>query len=255
MKIILVGIGGALGRAIYAISREQNVEIIAGVDAMADSLDFPVPLYKNILDCKEKADAIIDFSRPTSLASILEYATKTNTPAVLATTGYTAEQQESVDNASKKVAIFQSSNMSLGVNLLINLAKQATEFLGLDYEIEIIEKHHNRKVDAPSGTALSIAKELNETRDNSLNFVYGRNLESGKRERADIGLHAIRGGNIVGEHDVMFIGGEEIITLSHTAQSRSVFALGAIRASKFIAGKSPAKYDMNDLISSMFANK
>ena len=250
MKIILVGIGGALGRAIYAISREQKVEIVAGIDAMADNLDFPLPLYKNILDCKEKADAIIDFSRPTSLQSILEYALKTKTPAVLATTGYTQEQQNSVEKASEQIAIFQSSNMSLGVNLLINLAKRATEFLGEDYEIEIIEKHHNRKVDAPSGTALSIAKELNETRNNSLNYVYGRQPESGKRERADIGIHAVRGGNIVGEHDVMFIGGEEIITLSHTAQSRSVFALGAIRASRFIKDKPAGMYNMNDIVKS-----
>lgn len=250
MKIILVGIGGALGRAIYAISREQKVEIVAGIDAMADNLDFPLPLYKNILDCKEKADAIIDFSRPTSLQSILEYALKTKTPAVLATTGYTQEQQNSVEKASEQIAIFQSSNMSLGVNLLISLAKRATEFLGEDYEIEIIEKHHNRKVDAPSGTALSIAKELNETRNNSLNYVYGRQPESGKRERADIGIHAVRGGNIVGEHDVMFIGGEEIITLSHTAQSRSVFALGAIRASRFIKDKPAGMYNMNDIVKS-----
>lgn len=252
MKVILVGIGGTLGRAIYAIAKEQSVEIVAGVDALADSLDFPLPLYKSILDCKERADAIIDFSRPTSLSSILEYATKTGTPAVLATTGYTEEQQQSVVKASEKVAIFQSSNMSLGVNLLINLAKKATEFLGADYEIEIIEKHHNRKVDAPSGTALSIAKAINESRDNSLNYVYGRSPESGKRARADIGIHAVRGGNIVGEHEIEFIGQEEIITLSHSAQSRSVFALGAIRASKFIADKSPAIYDMNDLIKSMF---
>lgn len=250
MKIILVGIGGALGRAIYAISREQKVEIVAGIDAMADNLDFPLPLYKNILDCKEKADAIIDFSRPTSLQSILEYALKTKTPAVLATTGYTQEQQNSVEKASEQIAIFQSSNMSLGVNLLISLAKRATEFLGEDYEIEIIEKHHNRKIDAPSGTALSIAKELNETRNNSLNYVYGRQPESGKRERADIGIHAVRGGNIVGEHDVMFIGGEEIITLSHTAQSRSVFALGAIRASRFIKDKPAGMYNMNDIVKS-----
>ncbi len=252
MKIILVGIGGTLGRAIYALSKEQNIEVVAGVDALADSLDMPIPLYKNILDCKQKADAIIDFSRPTSLASILEYAQKTNTPAVLATTGYTKEQQESVVDASSKVAIFQSSNMSLGVNLLINLAKQATEFLGADYEIEIIEKHHNRKVDAPSGTALSIAKAINESRDNSLNFVYGRTPDSGKRDRSDIGIHAVRGGNIVGEHEVSFIGQEEIITLSHSAQSRSVFALGALRASAFIAGKNPGIYDMNDLIQSLF---
>lgn len=248
MKIIIFGIGGALGNAVYNIATKNGVEVVAGIDVFADKLSFPIPLYKSIKDCTEKADALIDFSRPSSLADILEYITSTKTPAVLCTTGYSAEQQNSIDDASKKVAIFQSSNMSLGVNLLINLVKKATAFLGDGYDIEIIEQHHNRKVDAPSGTALSIAKAINETLDNTHEYSFGRTPESGKRKPTEIGIHAVRGGNIVGEHDVMFIGNEEIITIKHSAQDRSVFALGAIRAAEYLKDLAPGKYDMNDLI-------
>ena len=239
-----------MGSSIYELAKKEGIEVVAGIDVFADKLDLPIPVYKSLVDCKEKADALIDFSRPTGLSEILEYITTTSTPAVLCTTGYSDEQQKAIDEASKKVAIFQSSNMSLGVNLLIDLAKKAGQFLGTSYDIEIIEQHHNRKVDAPSGTALSIAKAINEVYDNGLNFVYGRNLESGKRQPRDLGIHAIRGGTIVGKHDVMFIGSEEILTIAHSAQSPSVFALGALRAADFIASKSAGKYDMNDLIES-----
>lgn len=248
MKIIIVGIGGTLGKAIYQTSKDLKIEVVAGIDVMADKLDFPIPVYKSLSECKEKADALIDFSRPTSLTDILDYIAKTNTPAVLATTGYTEEQQNDVIKTSEKVAIFQTSNMSLGVNLLINLAKQAAEFLGTNYEVEIIEQHHNRKVDAPSGTALSIASAINSVFDNTLVNTYGRTPESGKRDRKELGIHAIRGGNIVGKHDVLFIGPEEIITITHSAQSRSVFAIGAVRAAEFLVGKAPGMYNMNDLI-------
>lgn len=253
MKIIIVGIGGRLGKAIFHTARENGIEVCAGIDVMADSLDFPIPVYKTLSECKEKADALIDFSRPTSLADILEYCQKTRTPAVLATTGYTKEQQESVEKASKTIAIFQTSNMSLGVNLLISLAKQAAGFLGANYEVEIIEQHHNRKVDAPSGTALSIASAINGVFDNTLINTYGRTPQSGKRDPKEIGIHAVRGGNIVGKHDVLFIGSEEILTITHTAQTRSVFALGAIRAAEFIANKAPAMYNMNDLIGNEYS--
>ncbi len=248
MKIIIVGIGGHLGKAIYQTAKDAKIEVVAGIDVLADNLDFPIPVYKSLTECKEKADALIDFSRPTSLAEILDYIVKTNTPAVLATTGYTKEQQEAVEKTAEKVAIFQTSNMSLGVNLLINLAKQAAEFLGTSYDIEIIEQHHNRKVDAPSGTALSIASAINGVFDNTLVNTYGRTPSSGKRDSKEIGIHAVRGGNIVGKHDVLFIGSEEILTITHTAQSRSVFAIGAVRAAEFIAGKGPGMYNMNDLI-------
>lgn len=255
MKIIIFGIGGRLGRSVYELATKNGIEVVCGIDAFADELTFPVPVYKTLDECSEKADVLIDFSRPTSLDSILAFLTKTNTPAVLCTTGYTAQEQQKIDDTSKKVAIFQSSNMSLGVNLLINLAKRATKFLGPDYDIEIVEQHHNRKVDAPSGTALSIAKAIKEEQDGNANFVYGRNPASGKREKGDIGIHAIRGGNIVGVHDVMFISDEEIITLSHSAQSRSVFALGALRAAEFLKSLAPGKYDMNDLIANVYPEK
>ncbi len=249
MKIIIFGIGGRLGNAVYDIAQKENVEVVAGIDACADKLSFPVPVYSSIKDCKEKADALIDFSRPTSLNDILDYIVSTNTPAVLCTTGYTAEQQALIDETSRKVPVFQSSNMSIGINLLINLVKKATQFLSDGYDIEIIEQHHNRKVDAPSGTALSIASAINSARDEKLDYVYGRSPSSGKRKPNEIGIHSIRGGNIVGEHDVKFISDEEIITISHSAQSRSVFAVGAIRAAKFIKDLIPGKYNMDDLIS------
>ena len=248
MKIIIFGIGGRMGTAIYELATKEGIEVAAGIDAFADKLTLPVPVYKSLKECKEKADVLIDFSRPTGLGEILEYITTTKTPAVLCTTGYSDEQQMAVDEASKRVAVFQSSNMSLGINLLIDLAKKAGQFLGTSYDIEIIEQHHNRKVDAPSGTALSIAKAINEVYDNGLNFVYGRNPESGKRQPRDMGIHAIRGGTIVGKHDVMFIGSEEILTIAHSAQSPSVFAIGALRAAEYIADKDAGKYSMNDLI-------
>ena len=248
MKIIIFGIGGRMGGAIYELATKEGIEVVAGIDTFADKVNLPIPVYKSLKECKEKADVLIDFSRPTGLSEILDYVTTTKTPAVLCTTGYSNEQQASVDEASKKVAIFQSSNMSLGINLLIDLAKRAGQFLGTSYDIEIIEQHHNRKVDAPSGTALSIAKAINDVYDNSLNFVYGRNPESGKRQPRDMGIHAIRGGTIVGKHDVMFIGSEEILTIAHSAQSPSVFAIGALRAGEYISDKGPGKYSMDDLI-------
>lgn len=248
MKIIIFGIGGRMGNAIYELATKEGIEVVAGIDVFADKLTLPIPVYKSLSECKEKADVLIDFSRPTGLSEILDYITTTLTPAVLCTTGYSAEQQNAVDEASKKVAIFQSSNMSLGINLLIDLAKKAGQFLGTSYDIEIIEQHHNRKVDAPSGTALSIAKAINEVYDNGLNFVYGRNPESGKRQPKDLGIHAIRGGTIVGKHDVMFIGSEEILTIAHSAQSPSVFAIGALRAADYISGRGPGKYNMDGLI-------
>lgn len=248
MKVIIFGIGGRLGNAVYDMALKNNIEVVAGIDAFADSLSFPIPVYKTLKECNERADVLIDFSRPSSLDGIIEYVTTTNTPAVMSTTGYTKEQQAKLDEASTKVAIFQSSNMSLGVNLLIDLAKKAAQFLGREYDVEIIEQHHNRKVDAPSGTALSIANAINEVFDNNLDYVYGRTPESGKRQPNELGIHAIRGGTIVGKHDVTFIGSEEIVTLAHAAQSISVFALGAIRAAEFIKDLGPGKYNMNDLI-------
>ncbi|MDE7071143.1 MAG: 4-hydroxy-tetrahydrodipicolinate reductase, partial [Clostridia bacterium] len=170
------------------------------------------------------------------------------TGIMLATTGYTQEQQAQIDKASKSIAVFQSSNMSLGVNLMIELCRKASNFLGDNFEVEIIEQHHNQKVDAPSGTALSIAQAINEEFDNSKEFVYGRSGKNSKRQNKEIGIHAVRGGTIVGKHDVLFIGKDEVITIKHEAQSRMVFAQGAIRAGLFLATKKAGKYSMKDLV-------
>ena len=249
INVLICGIGGKMGHNVLeCISSYENMKVIGGIDKFANADSFSVPVYKSVFDVEDKVDVIIDFSRPEALDDLLTYATKTNTSLVLATTGYTDEQQKAVDEASKKTAIFQSSNMSLGVNLLIELCRKAADFLGNAFEVEIIEQHHNRKVDAPSGTALSIAKAINEQFDNSKEFVYGRHGKDAKRTPNEIGIHAVRGGTIVGKHDVLFIGNDEIITLAHEAQSRMVFAQGAVKAAGFVASKKSGKYSMKEML-------
>ncbi len=248
-KILIWGIGGRMGKNILeSIPSFENAVCVGGVDKFADSSQFPVPVFKCGADVDVNADVIIDFSRPDALDEILEYALSRKAGIMLATTGYTQEQQAKIDEASKKIAVFQSSNMSLGINLLIELCKKAASFLGNNFEVEIIEQHHNQKVDSPSGTALSIANAINEEFDNSKEFVYGRHDKNCKRVNNEIGIHAVRGGTIVGKHDVLFIGKDEVITLKHEAQSRMVFAQGAIRAGLFLATKNTGKYSMKDLV-------
>ncbi len=224
----------------------STAEIVCGVDAFGGESDFPV--YKTFDEVKEKADVIIDFSHFSALENVLAYAKKTNTPAVLCTTGYSAEQKEEIKQTSKEVPLFFSANMSLGVNLQIKLAKLAKEFFGDMADIEIIEMHHNRKIDAPSGTALAIADALNA--DDEFSYVYDRQSRHEKRNKKEIGISSIRGGNIVGEHDVMFICENERIEIKHIAESREVFASGALRAAEFMLGKAPGLYDMNSIIES-----
>lgn len=248
-NVLICGIGGKMGRHVLdCVSSREDMKVVGGIDKFADKSEFKVPVYASVFDVEEKPDVIIDFSRPEALADLLEYGTKNNVALVLATTGYSPEQQKAVEEASKKTAIFQSSNMSLGVNLLIELCRKATDFLGDAFEVEIIEQHHNRKVDAPSGTALSIAKAINEEFDNSKNFVYGRSGKNCKRTPDEIGIHAVRGGTIVGKHDVLFIGNDEIITIAHEAQSRMVFAQGAVKAAAFVAGKKNGMYSMKEML-------
>ncbi len=248
-KILIWGIGGKMGKNILeCLPSFENAQCVGGVDKFADSKQFPVPVFKRGKDIDVKADVIIDFSRPDALDEILEYALANKTGIMLATTGYTPEQQAQIDEASKSIAVFQSSNMSLGVNLMIELCRKASNFLGDNFEVEIIEQHHNQKVDAPSGTALSIAQAINEEFDNSKEFVYGRSGKNSKRQNKEIGIHAVRGGTIVGKHDVLFIGKDEVITIKHEAQSRMVFAQGAIRAGLFLAIKKAGKYSMKDLV-------
>ncbi|MDR3294119.1 MAG: 4-hydroxy-tetrahydrodipicolinate reductase [Clostridiales bacterium] len=249
IKILIIGISGKMGRMIYSqLQNNDKSEVVAGVDRYAVTLDFKVPVFADIKDCAVAADVIIDFSRPESLSDILPYAIKNKLPLVLATTGHTPDQSEEIKRASTEIPIFMSSNMSLGINLLIALAKQAAGFLGNNFDIEIIEQHHNQKADSPSGTALSIARAINDVFSDNKEFIYGRCGNASKRRPSEIGIHAVRGGTIVGKHDVLFIGNDEVITVTHEASSRQVFAAGAIRAAEYIIGKKPKMYNMDDLL-------
>lgn len=249
IKVLIWGIGGKMGgNVLDGLSAFDGIQAVGGVDRFADPAKFDVPVFASCKDVNIDADVIIDFSRPDALEEILEYALSHNTGIMLATTGYSPEQQKAIDEASEKIPVFQSSNMSLGVNLLIELCRKAADFLGVNYEIEIIEQHHDQKVDSPSGTAISIANAINEEFDNSKEFVYGRHDKNCRRTKEEIGIHAVRGGTIVGKHDVMFIGKDEVITIAHEAQSRAVFAQGAIRAAIFISSKKNGKYNMRDLL-------
>lgn len=248
VKIILNGCFGRMGKVITEIVKENNeCEIIAGVDAFSQGQsDFPV--YKNIDDVKEKADVIIDFSNPSALDDLLNFATNNKSAIVLATTGYNDEQISKIKEYSKKIPVFFTFNMSLGINLLTALSKKAASILGNDFDIEIIEKHHNQKLDAPSGTALMLANSINEVFDDSLQYEYDRHSKRQKRSKKEIGMHSVRGGTIVGEHEVIFAGKDEVITLSHSAASRTVFANGAVKAAIFMSKKEPNLYDMKSII-------
>lgn len=246
MKIILNGAGGRMGKAIRNLAENgyRNAEIVACVDIMpmtAEGYD----CYVDINDVKTDADCVIDFSNHTSVAALLDYTQKRNIPVVLATTGYTDEELEIIDNASKNVAIFRSANMSLGVALLTELAKTAAKAMP-DADIEIIEKHHNRKLDAPSGTAIMLANAIKSVREKA-QFVFGRHGQA-KRERGEIGIHAVRMGNIVGEHEIIIGTDNETITIKHEAHDRALFAEGAMAAADFIVGKSAGIYNMQDMI-------
>ena len=247
IKILLSGAHGRMGKAVLAATESTSgrLEVISGVDIADGNSTFPV--YHDINLTVEKPDVIIDFSHHTSLPSIMEYAVKHNIPAVIATTGHTEEESEIMKKSAEHIPVFFSRNMSLGVNLLIALCKKASEILGDDFDIEIIEKHHHNKLDAPSGTALMIADAISETRAKS-EYVYDRHSVRKKRDTKEIGIHAVRGGSIIGEHEVIFAGKDELITLSHSAASRELFATGALKAAEFIVGKSAGMYCMDDLL-------
>lgn len=238
-----------MGRVIQQlVAGRTDCTIAAGVDLFADSTA-AFPAYTNIADVQGEADVIIDFSHPSLLTPILSYAAqKGGIPAVLCTTGYSAEQVEALKTAAQTQPVFYSRNMSLGINLLIELSKKAAKVLGDQFDIEIIEKHHNQKIDAPSGTALMLADAIASVRDGETQYVYDRHAQRKKREKSEIGLHAVRGGTIVGEHEVVFAGNHEVITLSHSAQSKELFATGAVNAAVYMCGKGPGLYDMSDMI-------
>lgn len=248
-KVLMHGCNGKIGRAITRlINNQEDIEIVAGVDPY---LEVPntYPVFPNINECNVTADVVIDFSTATAARALIDYCLAHQLPAVICTTGLSDEDIAYLKEASQKIPVFFSANMSLGVNLLIALAKRATEILGTSgFDIEIIEKHHNQKIDAPSGTALAIADAINETLDHQYTYRYDRSQVREKRPKNEIGIHAVRGGTIVGEHDILFAGNDEFITLSHQATSKEVFATGAIKAAKFLADKAPGLYNMDHLL-------
>lgn len=247
VRVILCGACGKMGGNVLSLlDGDSEATAVCGVDLYPKEIGIPV--YKSFAEIKEEADVIIDFSSPIGLAERLEYAKTHGIGIVLASTGFSAEDLKMVDEYSKSVAIFKTANLSLGVNLMQTLVKAAAQVLGDQFDIEIIEKHHNLKKDAPSGTALMLAESVNEAFENKKDYVNGRNGIVGARTKSEIGIHAVRGGTIVGEHEVMFAGEDEIITISHSARSKRVFAAGAIRAAKFLYGKVAGKYEMQDLL-------
>ena len=247
-KIILLGCNGKMGHVVAdAVKNNDDCEIVAGVDAFGEN-DYGFATYKDFSEVKEDADVVIDFSNPATLDGLLRYSVNNKVPAVICTTGYSSEEVEKIKNASEQIAVFYSGNMSLGVNLLIELAKQATKVLGNDFDIEIIEKHHNLKVDAPSGTALMIADGISEELEKEPQYVYDRHSYRRKRSKSEIGIHAVRGGTIVGEHDVIFAGHDEVVTISHQSQSKELFATGAVNAAVFLKDKPAGMYNMSQML-------
>lgn len=249
VKVILTGCSGKMGHNVASIvDATENMEIVAGVDIFSDgSLAFPV--FKSFSEVNVDADVIIDFSNPAVISEMLDYCVATNTPVVLCTTGLSEELLAKVKESSEKVAILKSANMSLGVNLLMKVLKDMSAVLAdAGFDVEIVEKHHNLKLDAPSGTAIALADAVNEGCDNRFEYIYDRSQRRQKREKKELGISAVRGGTIVGDHDVIFAGLDEVVTLSHRAYSKSVFAKGAVSAAAFLAGKAPGMYDMRDVV-------
>lgn len=247
-RIVITGACGKMGRVINDIvNTRDDCEITAGIDIAGEQYaDFPV--YKKLFDLPEKPDVIIDFSHPSLLDELLDYCKINNVPVVIATTGYTDEQIKQIKTAAGQIPVFFTFNMSLGINLLVDLAKRATKVLGDQFDIEIVEKHHNQKLDAPSGTALALADSMKEVLDDDYFYRYDRSQLRQKRDPKEIGISAVRGGTIVGEHEVIFAGEDEVIEFKHTAHSKAVFAKGAVEAAKFLAGKPAGMYDMRDVI-------
>ena len=248
IKAILCGASGKMGGFVaLAATEDGEIQIVAGVDKINNGEKFPV--FPSFSEINVKADIIIDFSNAALLDGLLDYALKNNLPAVIATTGYTDGQIKKIQDAAKIIPIFFTFNMSIGVNLIASLSKKAAQILGDGFDIEIVEKHHNQKLDAPSGTAIMLANNINSVFGDTLNYEYDRHSVRRKRPKNEIGIHSVRGGTIVGDHDVIFAGHDEIITISHSARSKEVFAVGAVRAAKFLYGKKPGLYDMNSIMS------
>lgn len=248
-KIIMCGCNGHMGQVITSICKEDaDVEIVAGVD-LYDGIKNDYPVFASINDCDVEADVIIDFSNASVVDSLLVYSAEKQIPIILCTTGLSEAQLQLVQETSKKVAVLKSANMSLGVNTLLKLLQTAAQVLApAGFDMEIVEKHHNQKLDAPSGTALALADAMRDALEEEYSYKYDRSQERKKRDKYEIGIQAVRGGNIVGEHEVIFAGTDEVITFKHQATSKAVFGKGAVEAAKFLAGKPAGFYDMSDVI-------
>lgn len=248
-RIIMHGCNGRMGQMISEICREDpETEIVAGVDVIAQN-EQSYPVFTDIMECDIQADVVIDFSTAKAVDSVLDYCVERNLPLVLCTTGLSEEQLEKADQASKQIAILKSANMSLGINTLFEILQKAAKVLApAGFDVEIVEKHHNQKLDAPSGTALALADAVNDAMDQAYEYKFDRSRERKKRDAKEIGISAVRGGTIVGEHEVIFAGKDEVIEIKHTAYSRSVFGKGAVEAAKFIKGKDAGYYDMRKVV-------
>ena len=249
IRAIMHGCNGHMGQVITGLAAEDaELEIVAGID-LSDHIKNTYPVFSSLEDCDAEADVIIDFCSAKAIDGLLGYMVKRNLPAVICTTGLSEEQVRKVREASGSVAVLKSANMSLGINMLLKLLKEAALTLApAGFDMEIVERHHNQKVDAPSGTALALADSMNDALDHAYSYKYDRSKERAKREKQEIGISAVRGGNIVGEHEVIFAGTDEVIEFKHTAYSKAVFAKGAIEAAKFLAGQAPGFSDMSDVI-------
>ncbi len=247
IKIIMNGYNGHMGHTICNIvSKDNECDIVAGIDITTSNATFPT--FININDCDMPADVIIDFSTAKAVDDVIKYAVEKKIPAVICTTGISEDTLNKINEASKVIPVFKSANMSLGINLI----KKAVSILDENgFDIEIVEKHHNKKIDAPSGTALLLADAANAAMNDKFEYVYDRSEKREKRSKSEIGIHSVRGGTIVGEHSVVFAGQDEVIEFNHTALSKDVFAVGAVKAAKFIAGKPAGMYDMQDIMESM----
>ena len=247
VSILINGACGKMGRMLTETAAQHGVSVVAGIDRYAAGAKAYYPLYEKLEDCTQTADVMVDFSRPDALDGLLEFCLKHNMGLVLATTGYEEEDIAAIREAAKKIPIFKTANMSLGVNVMLDLVRKAAVALP-EFDIEIIEKHHNAKVDAPSGTALLIADAMKEVCLTDKEYVFGRHTKTQRRRREEIGIHAVRGGTVTGEHEVDFFGDDEVVTITHSAASRKIFALGALKAAEYLVGRKPGLYDMQDVL-------
>ncbi|OUQ21704.1 4-hydroxy-tetrahydrodipicolinate reductase [Lachnoclostridium sp. An14] len=249
VNIIMHGCNGAMGQVISSlVERDEEAKIVAGIDLNTEAKN-GYPVFASLEDCDVEADVVIDFASAKAVDHLLDYCETRRMPVVLCTTGLSEAQVERVSQVAKETAVLRSANMSLGINLLLKLVKEAAAVLAASgFDMEIVEKHHNQKVDAPSGTALALADSINEAMDHQYHYQYDRSARREKRDPKEIGIQAVRGGSIVGEHDVIFAGQDEVVTFSHTAYSKAIFAKGAVAAAKFLKGKAAGLYDMSDVI-------